>query len=148
MRILVPLDDSEFSKVAMQAVLRHAKAGDVEVEIMTVVSVLTDLFPELTEHYADLGVIDDSRLAAAKTLVNAAADQLRAHGIKVTTKIEWGDPRTKILEQAAQWKADLIVIGSHGRTRFEHLLLGSVSEAVARLAHCSVEIVRIPKSAG
>jgi nucleotide-binding universal stress UspA family protein len=145
MRILVPVDDSDFSKAAIQAVLHRATSAAVEVEIMTVVSILSDLFPEISEHYGDLGLVNDSRFAAAKVLVNNAAEELRSKGIAVTTAVEWGDPRLKILERAKDWHADLIIVGSHGRSKFEHLLLGSVSEAVARLAHCSVEIVRIPK---
>jgi nucleotide-binding universal stress UspA family protein len=50
-----------------------------------------------------------------------------------------------ILDTAAKWHADLIVIGSHGRKGLDRFLLGSVSEAVARHAPCSVQIVRVPK---
>ena len=53
-----------------------------------------------------------------------------------------GDPRAFILDAAKTWAADLIVLGSHGRHGLERFLLGSVSEAVAVHAHCSVEIVR------
>ena len=69
---------------------------------------------------------------------------LRSKGLKVTTTVEQGDPKSKIIEAASKWHADLIVVGSHGRKGLEHFLLGSVSDAVARHAGCSVEIVRIP----
>jgi nucleotide-binding universal stress UspA family protein len=47
-----------------------------------------------------------------------------------------------LLDEAAAWKADLIVLGSHGKHGLERLVLGSVSETVAIHAHCSVEVIR------
>jgi len=46
------------------------------------------------------------------------------------------------LDAASEWHADLIMVGSHGRTGLDRLLIGSVSEVVARHAPCSVQIVR------
>jgi len=56
--------------------------------------------------------------------------------------LESGIPKVVIIDDAKKWGADLIVVGSHGRTGLDRFLLGSVSEAVARHAACSVEIVR------
>jgi nucleotide-binding universal stress UspA family protein len=53
-----------------------------------------------------------------------------------------GGPRSVIIDEADKWGADLIVVGSHGHRGFERFLLGSVSEGVARHAHCSVEVIR------
>lgn len=53
-----------------------------------------------------------------------------------------GEPRSVILETAKEWGADLIVVGSHGRRGLDRFLLGSVSEAVAIHASCSVRVVR------
>jgi nucleotide-binding universal stress UspA family protein len=69
---------------------------------------------------------------------------LRSKGLEVTTAVDWGDPRPKIIDDAAKWGADLIVVGSHGCKGLERFFLGSVSDAVARHAGCSVEIVRNP----
>lgn len=52
-----------------------------------------------------------------------------------------------LVDQAKRWNADLVILGSHGRKGMEHFLMGSVSEAVARYAPCSVYIVRIPAQA-
>ena len=60
-------------------------------------------------------------------------------------------PKTVILDEASSLGADLIVLGSHGRRRFNRFLLGSVSEAVAMHAHCSVKVIRattIPEQVG
>jgi nucleotide-binding universal stress UspA family protein len=51
-------------------------------------------------------------------------------------------PHALILKEAQDWNADLIVLGSHGRHGADRFLLGSVSEAVATHAHCSVEVIR------
>lgn len=62
--------------------------------------------------------------------------------MKITTKVLSGSPKRVILEEAEAFGADLIVVGSHGYGMFERFLLGSVSQAVALHAKCSVEIVR------
>jgi nucleotide-binding universal stress UspA family protein len=64
----------------------------------------------------------------------------------VTNSARAGSPAWEIVAEAKRWNADLIVIGSHGRTPLERFFLGSVSFKVAADAHCSVRIVR-PHSA-
>ena len=64
-------------------------------------------------------------------------------GLKVIAALEVGDAKSRILDVAEEWHADLIVLGSHGRKGVNRFLMGSVSEAVARHACCSVEIVRV-----
>ncbi len=83
----------------------------------------------------------------ARELVERIAKELRSAGFKVDTAVEVGDIREGIIDYAAEWAADLIVIGSHGRRGIQRFLLGSVAEFVARHAKCSVEIVRTPVSA-
>jgi nucleotide-binding universal stress UspA family protein len=79
----------------------------------------------------------------AEALVAKTAEFLRARGLKVTAALETGDPKSKILDVAEEWHAGLIVLGSHGWKGLNRFLMGSVSDAVARHASCSVEIVRI-----
>ncbi len=68
---------------------------------------------------------------------------LRA-GIAVEHRLEYGDPATTILEVAQEISADLIVMGTHGRTGLRHLLMGSVAERVVRKAPCPVLTIRNP----
>ena len=145
MKILLAIDDSDFSEHALRAVIGQARPEDSEVLIFTVV----DLLPvvagsEFWVTVPDLGEFRKTELKKSRELVAKAAERLRAAGLKATTQIEEGEPKNRILDVAAEWKADLIVIGSHGRKGFDRFLLGSVSEAVARHAHCSVQIVRGP----
>ena len=65
----------------------------------------------------------------------------------MTTAVELGSPKSKIIDTAAEWHADLIVLGSHGRTGLDRFLLGSLPDSVLRHAHCSVELVRLPRPA-
>lgn len=61
--------------------------------------------------------------------------------IQVETYSRMGAIREEILAVAEEWKADLIILGTHGRTGFEHFISGSVAESVARKAHCPVLII-------
>jgi nucleotide-binding universal stress UspA family protein len=74
--------------------------------------------------------------------INGAEEVLASAGLKATSVVLSGSPKEIILEEAKKWKADLIVVGSHGRRGLKRFLLGSVSEAVAMNAHCSVVVVR------
>jgi nucleotide-binding universal stress UspA family protein len=77
-------------------------------------------------------------------LVEHAAWQLRKAGFRASEAVEAGDPKVRIIDHAKEWRADLIVVGSHGLRGLSRFLMGSVSEAVTRHAGCSVEVVRIP----
>ena len=92
---------------------------------------------------AALEAVWDKETKQAPALVAKVTGTLRSHGMKVTTAVQQGDPKSTIIDASEEWRADLIVIGSHGRKALDRFLMGSVSEAVARHAHCSVEIVRI-----
>jgi nucleotide-binding universal stress UspA family protein len=140
MKILLAIDDSKFSEAAAQAVIGRHRLQDLEVRVLHVAEPPTPLMaPEMTEYVSPRESAEE-----AKTLVAKSADALRSAGINVTTTIIQGDPRSVIIDDAKAWGADLIVLGSRGRKGLERFLLGSVSEAVLRHAHCSVEIVRLP----
>jgi nucleotide-binding universal stress UspA family protein len=95
---------------------------------------------------SDAGWFREESLKHGQEVVRRAGQMLKKEGYTVETAVEEGDPRSKIIDQATQWNAELIVLGSHGRKGVDHFLMGSVSEAVVRHAPCSVEIVRMPKS--
>jgi nucleotide-binding universal stress UspA family protein len=86
----------------------------------------------------------EESLKDGQEFVRKAEEPLTKAGYKVETAVEEGDPKSTIVEDAARWHADLIVLGSHGRKGVDRFLMGSVSDAVARHAPCSVEVVRIP----
>jgi nucleotide-binding universal stress UspA family protein len=65
--------------------------------------------------------------------------------VPVSTEVITGSTKRTIVEEAEDWGADLIVVGSHGYHNWERMLLGSVSQSVAAHAPCSVLIVRCRK---
>jgi nucleotide-binding universal stress UspA family protein len=144
MKVLVAVDDSKFSKAALEAVIAQFRAGDTEVRVIHIVEpVALSAPPQMAPGYAP--ELRD-QVKEAEELVERSAKTLRAAGFKVDAKAGQGDIREKIIDAAAEWHADIIVIGSHGRSAIRRFLLGSVPEFVARHAHCSVLIVRIPSN--
>jgi nucleotide-binding universal stress UspA family protein len=143
MKVLIAIDDSKFSQAAIDTFIAQANPKETEVRFLHV------LEPIYT-HGQTLGYFPDaSRILAeesenAKALLARASQKLGDEGFTVTTALEVGNPKVVIIDSAAEWHADLIVVGSHGRKGLDHFLLGSVSEAVARHASCSVQIVRVP----
>jgi nucleotide-binding universal stress UspA family protein len=144
MRILLAIDDSRFSQAAIETVIEQARPQDTDVRILHVVESPPLLVArEMGGYEPALETALESQKQNAEALVMKAAELLRARGLKVAAALEVGDPKSKILDVAEEWRADLIVVGSHGRRGFERFLMGSVSDAVARHAKCSVQIVRI-----
>jgi nucleotide-binding universal stress UspA family protein len=144
MRILLAVDDSAFSQAATKAVVDQAKPGDLEVRVLHTFQPMVFLPGSFAESVANsLKAAEERRRADAKELLARTAQILEKAGVKVTTSLVEADPRHAILDQAEKWKADLIVVGSHGREGLDRLLIGSVAEHVARHASCSVEIVRL-----
>lgn len=77
--------------------------------------------------------------SAQRFLESIAADFGGAQEVFLFNKV--GNVRDKILSTATEWTADLIVMGSNGRTGFEHFISGSVSESVIRKANCPVLVI-------
>jgi nucleotide-binding universal stress UspA family protein len=147
MKILLAIDDSRFSQAAAQGLVARVRPENTEVHVLHVIEpVPVYVSGEMGVSIPDLGAAQEARVKDGKELVERAAQSLRAAGFKVSTAVLEGNPKTEILDRAARWHADLIVLGSHGRRGLDRFLLGSVSEAVARHASCSVEIVRLAAS--
>jgi nucleotide-binding universal stress UspA family protein len=137
MRILLPTDGSKFSEAATQAVISQCRPEGTEIRVLTVVD-LPLMIPTL--YAADFR---NESLKNGEDLVWQVQQPLTKAGYKVETAVEEGDPKAKIVDDAARWHADLIILGSHGRKGLDRFLMGSVSDAVARHAPCSVQVVRI-----
>lgn len=144
MKILLAIDDSKYSEEAARAVVAQIRSSDAEVCVLHVVTPLIIIPYDYIGQAATLEAAQQQRLTEGKELAERTAQLLRAAGFQVGVVIEEGDPKTTILDKAAQWTADVIFMGSHGRKGIDRFLIGSTSEAVLRHAHCSVEIARIP----
>ena len=146
MKILCAIDDSQFSNSVIDALIRQAKPNETEVRVLHAIEPMVP-FPE-GYVWGDMVKITAAQRDEAQKLLVRAEQRLRDAGFRVTTAIAEGNPKVVIIDSAAEWRADVIMIGSHGRKGLDRFLLGSVSEAVARHAQCSVQIVRLkPESA-
>ena len=125
-RGLLATDGSENSAAAAQALAGRPWPEESEFKVVSV---------------EEPWVIKSSRLDPQEA-VTSAKQVLASAGLKATGEVLSGNAKEVILEEARKWDADLIVVGSHGRRGFKRFLLGSVSEAVAMKAHCSVVVVR------
>ena len=147
MRILLAIDDSVCSEAAIATVLKQAKLADTEALVLHVIDScrLTPISVTFAEGPLAAQQLSALRLQwheEANALVTHTAERLEAAHIQASTLVREGDPKAIILEEASQWRADLIVLGSHGRRGINRFLLGSISDAVARHAPCSTLIVR------
>ena len=138
MKILMGIDDSKFSDDVLKAIVTQFRPEHAEVRILHVLQPTAPATPQMAPGYAP--ELEDQK-KPARALVERIAKELRSAGFKVDTAIEVGDIRETVIDSAADWGADLIVVGSHGKG-IQRFLLGSVAEFVARHAKCSVEIVR------
>jgi nucleotide-binding universal stress UspA family protein len=144
MRILLALDDSKYSAGATDVLIAQFKTKDAELRLLHVVEPFPVRLAKRrgSRQSPDFVAARVEQRKLADELLSRATEKLRSAGYKVTYLVEEGDPRDVILNHAESWRADLIMVGSHGRTGLDRFLIGSVSEAVAHHAPCSVEIVR------
>jgi nucleotide-binding universal stress UspA family protein len=146
MKILLAIDGSSFSEAAVEAVARRPWPAESELKIISVVEPLVTMVTEtwvLPDNYWQDA--EDAASGQAREALDKAAARFPATGngaLRITTDVLHGYPKRVILDEAEKWGADLVMVGSHGYSGFKRLLLGSVSQAVASHAKCSVEIVR------
>lgn len=149
MKILLAIDDSKFSKAALEAVLTLAPPKGTQVRVLHVVEPPSVLLARGMGGYsANLRMVWEAQRSNAEGLVKQFAKRLVDAGFKVTSSVVQGEPRGKIVDVARTWHADLIVLGSHGRHGLERFLMGSVSDAVVHHAPCSVQVVRLRSKRG
>jgi len=151
MRILLAIDGSEQSAAAVDEIDRQQFPVDSEVRVISVVAPYYPTTPTSWDGM-DMNLYDQMEKEArevARVAVEKASAKLSAsdkiHELIVTTKVVSGSPKGLILEEAEAFGADLIVVGSHGHGMLERFLLGSVAQAVALHAKCSVDIARSPR---
>jgi len=145
MKILLAIDGSAHSAAALDEVASRQWPAGTQVEGLTVVHSATPLLLDPAFVIA-AAYVDSTRelWRLAPQLLAAAAGRLRrAHpDLVITTKVLEGPPRELIVQEAADWGAELIVLGSHGHGLLRQALLGSVATGVAADAACAVEIIR------
>jgi nucleotide-binding universal stress UspA family protein len=144
-RILVPVDGSHTSTLGLQLAIRLAKNQKAQLRLVHVVDefIVTQDFGS----YVNAGDLIDSLRDAGKKIISNALALTRRHGINAqgalyeTMGLRVADV---LVREAKKWKADLIVLGTHGRRGINRLMLGSDAETVLRTSPVPVLMVRSP----
>lgn len=146
MKVLLAIDGSPHSHAALEEVATRPWPAGTQILVLTVNHSRWPLVgdPFFTMASARVESVQEQQ-RDAPGLLNGAVQRLLdgAPGLQVTTKAIDGVPHEAIVQQAEEWGADLIVLGSHGYGPLRRALLGSVAAAVAVEAPCAVEIIRM-----
>jgi nucleotide-binding universal stress UspA family protein len=143
-KILLATDGSECSKAAVRSVAERPWPPGTQFRILSVVEPSAPLLKPPYFSHEKMEELRGRDMQRAQQAVCVAETILRGAGLESssTIAVPAATPKELILSEAAEWGAELIVAGSHGRRAVSRFLLGSVSEAVALHAQCSVEIIR------
>ena len=149
MKVLLAIDEEPCSEEAVNEVGRRHWGAGTTVRVLHAVG---KFVPPAQELWHDAG--GDPRQARreimnrSKQLTERAADWLRERGLAVETAVRDGEPGPAVVEEAREWGADLVVVGSRGHTGLRRLFEGSVAHYVVDHAHCPVEVVHARHAEG
>ena len=144
MKVLLALDGSRVSAFATREVAERPWPEGTTVRVLSVAHLIPPTTPFFNEVTFEYERVVTEFMDAAREIAVRGADELEAAGLHAESAVRQGDPRLSILDEAKDWGAELIIVGSHGRTGVERWLMGSVAEYVVRHAPVSVEVVRAP----
>jgi nucleotide-binding universal stress UspA family protein len=142
-RVLVPIDFTETSDKALDFALELAEKFGAAVTVMHAFEIPVIGFPDgALVATADIAVRIQE---AGRKGLDAAVDARKARGVKMESVLREGSAEEEIRAVAEQMKADLIVIGTHGRKGIARALLGSVAENVIRTVKVPVLVIHGPR---
>jgi len=140
--ILVATDGSKYSAAAASEAIGLAKRNKSKLTVISVVpsELMTPTDIEFSMPQREL--IAEKEMHEAEKNAKAVKDAAQKEGVAVQAFVMSGKPSDAIIETARERGADLIILGSHGKTGIERLLMGSVAERVIVLAACAVLVVK------
>lgn len=143
-RIVVAMDSSKTSELALEAAIGLAVETHARLRLVHAIDIanlnIGIEFPidfDLSQSLVDSG---NALLARSEKVATAAGAEVETHLIKIDTLTQ--RVAEAIVEDAANWSADLVVVGTHGRRGLSRMFLGSVAEGIARVASQPVLLVR------
>ena len=143
MKILLAIDGSEHSARTVDAIGAHPWPPGSTVRVLSVVDQVVTATPEVAIFSGESIEAEREQLVqVANELTTRFANWLCSSGLTAEKRVRTGDPKPVIIDEAQEWGADLIVVGSHGHTGIKRWLLGSVALSVVSHAPCSVYVVR------
>jgi nucleotide-binding universal stress UspA family protein len=149
-KVLVAIDDTGLSEVVVQSLSAQVRPDQTEVLVLQIVEPLIySAPPEMAPGYQpEMAARRKERQEHAKNSVDSAVNILRKAGFKVTSNVIESEIKEGILDKAAQWGANLIVVTSHARKGVAKFLHRSVAEGIVHKAPCSVLVLKeLPKKA-
>jgi nucleotide-binding universal stress UspA family protein len=141
-RILCASDFSKTSGKALMSAIDLAKANRAR---LTIVHAHVPIVPLVPEQYLEASTwdrVDTETRRWAERQVEKLVEKARKRGVRASAMMVTGDPAHQIVRMARSKRADLIVVGTHGRRGFSKFFLGSVAERVIATAPCPVMTVR------
>ncbi len=141
-KILVPVDGSATSERALDEAIKFAQQHNAQVEVLHVLEDVWYFDDDNYVNYAEL--VDSMRLSGEKVLAHAHSKFKEAGVVANSQLLEAKGERIAnvIIAEAKNSLADLIIIGTHGRSGFNRMLLGSIAEGVVRTAHIPILLIR------
>jgi len=136
-RIVVATDFSELSAEVIDTAVAFARDSGATVDLVHVTAEMAYAVPppmDVIQVPVDVSKV----MAEATARLDEAQERVRALGLVCEGSLLVGRADTEIVEHAAKTKADLIILGTHGRSGLGHALLGSIAEKVVQHAHCPV----------
>jgi nucleotide-binding universal stress UspA family protein len=141
-RILVPVDGSSTSNAGLREALKLARGGKATLCLLNIMDEhLVFSSPEIA---SNIGIVLDSMRAGGKRVLKGALRTSHGKGVKVQSVLAESfaaGVADTVVRQAKRWKADLIVMGTHGRSGLKRLILGSDAEQVVRRTGIPVLLV-------
>ena len=145
MKIVLGFDDSPHAQAALRWVCGQAWPSGVRVVVVSAVRAPVTAYSEVYAPAVAYPVDIAQDLAKHhEQLATRARDELAAAGIAAESRVLTGDPREVLVDVARSEGAELVVMGSHGRTGFAKLVLGSVAAHVVGHAPCNVMVIKRP----
>jgi len=141
-RIVCATDFSTTSRKALSAAIDMAKANRARLTIVYAHVPLTPLVPQQYLESATLDRLDSETRQWVERQMTALVRRAKKSGVHASARMATGDPSVQIVRAARSIRADVIVIGTHGRRGVSRFLLGSVAERVIATAPCPVLTVR------
>jgi len=143
--ILVSVDGSPTSSLALDEALRLAKELQSQVRIVHVVD--STILYQGNMDFVDIGELEKALNETGQQILKSAVAIAENAGINAESKLLKNEQFLKripdiIVDEACDWPADLVVVGTHGRRGFSHLFLGSVAEGVVRISQMPVLLIR------
>lgn len=142
MRILLATDGSSCSVTAARSVASRPWPEQSEIRIVSAVDLVVPVIEPWYGAPDLISRIERETSKLAEQAIRTGEKIICDAGLFTSEAVLVGNPKVSILDEAKDWDADLVVVGSHGRRGIDRALQGSVSEAVAMHAHCSVEVIR------